>query len=146
MPARVPITRFRDNLGPAFSQAIHEHRPQFIERNNREHGVLLGSDDLMALLAQHEFHPEVFREEGAISVWLPEFAVYGRGPALDAAITDLLDEIRAYVDEYLEDPRRYRSAPNRAHHYGHVLRAAVADIRAELQDVVFAEPREANST
>jgi Antitoxin of toxin-antitoxin, RelE / RelB, TA system len=142
MPASIPITRFRESLGPAFSEAIHEHRPQFIERNNREHGVLLGKDDVLRLLAGHEFHPEVFHEDGAVSIWLPEFGIYGRGPRFAEAVDDLLGEIRAYIDEFLDEPRAYLAAPNRAPHFGHVLKAALADIRGELRDVVFAEPRE----
>jgi len=142
MIAETPITRLRDHLGPAFSDVVQEHRPQFIERNGRDHGVLLGHDEILRLLEPHGFHPEVFHEDQAVSIWLPEFALYGRGTSFGEAMEDLVDEVQAYVEEYLSDPAAYLSAPNRAHHFSHVLKAALADLRGELDAVLFAEPRE----
>ncbi|MGA9762405.1 MAG: hypothetical protein WBQ14_08285 [Gaiellaceae bacterium] len=55
---------------------------------------MLGRDDLLRLVAGHEFHPEVFSEEEAVSVWLPEFALYGRGGSFLEVQEDLLDEVR----------------------------------------------------
>jgi hypothetical protein len=82
-------------------------------------------------------------EPGAVNIWLPELALYGRGPDFDAARDDLLDEVRDYVDEYVERAAEFLRAPNRAHHYPFVLKALLADVRNELEDVLFAEPASA---
>jgi antitoxin YefM len=140
--AETPITRLRDRLGPAFSDAVSGHRPQFIERNGREHGLLLGYEEACRLVEPHEFHPEVLFEEDAVSIWLPEFTLYGRGSDLDEATEDLLDEVRAYVEEYLAETELFLRAPNRSHHFPWVLKAALADLGGRLQQVLLAEPRQ----
>jgi hypothetical protein len=112
-----------------------------IERRD-ERAVLVGLDDLDVLLAPHEFHPEAYFEDDAVTLWLPEFALYGRGCNYDEAQEDLVDEVRSYVTDYLEDAAAYLNAPNRSHHYPHVVRALVSDARGRLADVLFAPPRE----
>jgi len=75
-----------------------------------------------------------------VSIWLPEFAVYGEGATYAEAKADLLDEVRVYVDEYLLHAEDYRRAPNRAAHFPHVLKAYLADLRGELDLLLFSGP------
>lgn len=140
MPEVLNITSARRMLGDVVTDAVVHHRPVSIERNRRDQALVLGRDDILRLVVGHEFHPEVFSEEGAVSVWLPEFALYGRGGSFLEAQEDLLDEVRLYVDEYVERADEFLRAPNRAHHYPWVLRALIAELRGELAEVLFAEP------
>ncbi|MGH3010897.1 MAG: hypothetical protein ACRDMY_03485 [Gaiellaceae bacterium] len=144
MPEALNISAVRDKIGDFLTEAVTHHRPVAIGRR-RDQALLLGSDDVLRLVAAHEFHPEVIVEEGAVSIWLPEFALYGRGDSFADAHEDLLDEVRDYVDEYVERADEFMRAPNRAHHYPWVLRALLADLRDELADVLFAEPAEARA-
>jgi len=139
MPDSLTITQFRDSVGPVFSGAVRQHRPAKIDRSD-ESAVLLGLSELLALIEGHEFHPRVYREDAAVSLWLPEFGLYGRGASFLEAREDLLGEVRAYIDDYLHDAELYMRAPNRAHHFPHVLRAWVADSMGELAAVLFARP------
>ena len=140
MPEVLNITSARRIIGDVVTDAVVHHRPVPIERNRRDQALVLGRDDILRLVAGHEFHPEVFNEEGAVSAWLPEFALYGRGGSFLEAQEDLLDEVRLYVDDYLERADEFLRAPNRAHHYPWVLRALIAELKEELADVLFAEP------
>jgi hypothetical protein len=133
------MTEFRRSIGPVFSEAVQRHRPVKIDRA-RESGVLFGAAEVLALLADRQFHPEVYREQGMVSIWLPEFAIYGRGASFSAARDDLLEEVRAYVEEYLDEVELYARAPNRAGHFPFVIRAWLADASGELVDVLFAPP------
>jgi Antitoxin of toxin-antitoxin, RelE / RelB, TA system len=72
-----------------------------------------------------------------VSIWLPEFQIYGRGSDLSAARGDLLQEVREYVAEYLEGIEIYRSAPNRRAHFAHIIKALVADLSGRLDTVIF---------
>ena len=85
------------------------------------------------------FEPEIFKENSAVSIWLPEFQVYGRGKDLAAARLDLLDEVREYVLEYLEEVDSYRAARNRRAHFPHVIKALRADLSGHLDSVIFAD-------
>lgn len=143
MPATLTITEFRHSIGPTFSDVVRGHRPVRIDRGARESGVLLGDDEVLALVANRHFHPEVFREGRDVSIWLPEFALYGRGASFAEAREDLLDEVREYVDEYLGEVELYSRAPNRADHFPFVIRAWLADASGGLADVLFAPPVDA---
>jgi Antitoxin of toxin-antitoxin, RelE / RelB, TA system len=140
VPSALNITEFRRSIGPTFSAAVQGHRPVKIDRGTHQSGVLFGTEEALALVANWEFHPEVYREEEAVSIWLPEFALYGRGASFSRAREDLLDEVRNYVDEYLDEVELYSRAPNRAAHFPFVIRAWLADASGGLVDVLFAPP------
>jgi Antitoxin of toxin-antitoxin, RelE / RelB, TA system len=140
VPAALNITEFRRSIGPTFSEAVQRHRPVKIDRGARESGVLFGAEEARALVANCEFHPEVYREEEAVSIWLPEFALYGRGASFSTARDDLIAEVRNYVEEYLDEVELYSRAPNRASHFPFVIRAWLSDASDELVDVLFAPP------
>ena len=61
MPAALSITEFRRSIGPVFTDAVQRHRPVRIDRGTRESGVLFGDEEVLALVANRHFHPEVFR-------------------------------------------------------------------------------------
>ena len=132
-------TEARQAWADVLTHVLHNRHPIGIERRG-EFAFLLGGDELDTLLADRTFSPEVFFETDAVSVWLPELALYGRGGTFEEACADLLDEVRDYVDEYVADFELYRRSPNRAPHFGHVMRALVADAVGRLEDVVFATP------
>lgn len=136
------ITEFRNAIGPIFTDAVRKHRPVRIDRGGHESGLLMGVDDALVLVHGHEFHPEVYDGEGTVSIWLPEFGLYGRGKSFAEARDDLLGEVRVYVKEYLDESELYMRSPNRAHHFGHVVKAWLADSSGQLVDVLFAQPRE----
>lgn len=143
MPSALTITEFRRSIGPAFTDAVQRHRPVRIDRGARESGVLLGDEEVLALVANRHFHPEVFQEGKEVSIWLPEFALYGRGPSFAEAREDLLEEVREYVEEYLGEVELYSRASNRTDHFPFVIRAWLADASGELADVLFAPPADA---
>jgi hypothetical protein len=140
-PATISITEARKTMAALFSEVVNAHRPSVIEHQSGGAGLLLAVDDADRLLVGCEFHPEVFFESEAASIWLPELELYGRGAHYEAAEADLLDEVRAYAEEYWKEIDRYRAAPNRQQHFPYLLRAILADRRGELRDVLFAEPQ-----
>jgi len=142
----VTITEFRAKAGPFFDMAIHDHQPLVIQRGATDRGLLLGEAEAIAVLGDRRFNPEVMRSQGSVSVWLPEFAVYGEGSSYAEAKEDLLSEVRLYVDEYLDDTRAYMAAPNRAAHLPYVLKAHLADVRGQLAETIFPAPPAAAST
>ncbi len=133
------LSDVRDRISDVFTDAVVHHRPVPIARGGKDLGVLLGLEEIARLVEGISFEPEVFKEERAVNVWLPEFQIYGRGKDLAAARLDLLNEVRDYVLEYLEEIDSYRAAPNRRAHFPHVIKALVADLSGRLDDVIFAD-------
>ncbi len=138
MSITVTSTEARSNWSAFFRRAVHDRSPVAIERGSDDLGVLIGADELDLLLANNVFSPETFFEPSAVSLWLPELALYGRGPSFVEARADLIDEVRAYVEEYLADAPLYLRAPNRDHHFPWVIKAYVADAAGRLDDLLFA--------
>jgi hypothetical protein len=133
------LSDVRDRISDVFTDAVVRHRPVPILRGGKDLGLLLGIEEVVRLVEDVSFEPEVFKEAGAVNVWLPEFQVYGRGKDLATARLDLLDEVRDYVLEYLEEIDSYRAAPNRRAHFPHVIKALVADLSGHLDSVIFAD-------
>lgn len=136
----VTITAFREQSGPVFTEAVQRHRPQLIRRGRDDRGLLVGLDEVWAMVADRAFNPQVMRGDEGVSIWLPEFEVYGEGDTYAEAKDELLDEVRAYVNEYLENADEYRRAPNRAGHFPHVVKALIAESRGELEQTIFPSP------
>ena len=133
------LSDVRDRISDVFTDAVVHHRPVPIARGGKDLGVLLGLEEVARLVEGISFEPEVFKEERAVNVWLPEFQIYGRGKDLADARLDLLNEVRDYVLEYLDEIDSYRAAPNRRAHFPHVIKALVADLSGRLDNVIFAE-------
>ncbi|MGI8623544.1 MAG: hypothetical protein ACR2NB_08660 [Solirubrobacteraceae bacterium] len=140
MVGEVTITEFRDHARAVFTKVVQAHQPQVIRRGAEDRGLLVGLDEMWALLADRTFSPRVMRGDAGVSIWLPEFEVYGEGDTYAEAKAELLDEVRVYVAEYLEHADEYRRAPNRAGHLPHVVKALVAEARGELEQAIFPPP------
>jgi hypothetical protein len=141
----ISVTEARKRWAEVFSQAVEDRWPVPIERGRDERGLLLGFDEVILLLAPYTFTTEVFFETDAVSIWLPELQLYGRGATFEAAQADLVDEVNAYVEEFLADARLYLRSPNRAAHFPWILRAYVANAAGELTGALFAAPDETHT-
>jgi hypothetical protein len=141
------ITHFRSQIGPLFTEAASRHRPLAISRGQEDLCVLLGADEADALVAGHRFSPRVYSVQGSdrVQIWLDEFAVYGEGGSLADAKEDLLDEVRAYVEEYMDEADLYRRSPPHAERFPNVLRAYIASLRGNLAEVIFPGPPESSA-
>lgn len=142
MPAPIPINDVRHRISEIFTAVVHAHSPVFVQRGARDLGMLIDLDELERLLSVYSFHPEVLLGDDDVSIWLPELALYGRGSSYEEAREDLVEETRDYVEDFLADADDYLHAPNRRDHLPHVVRAAVADLRGALAEVLFAVPKE----
>ncbi len=134
----VSVTEARKAWSDYFTRAVTGRWPVAIERGGDDLAVLIGADELGLLLDGYAFAPEVFFEANAVSIWLSEFALYGRGRTFEDARLDLVDEVRAYVAEYLGDAPLYLRSPNRAQQFPWVLKAYLTDVAGRLEDVLFA--------
>lgn len=122
---------------------LHEHAlrhlPTRITRRRAGPAVLLSESDFRAVLRRYTFSPEVFFEPSAVSIWLPELAVWGRGPSFAEARGDLIDEIDQLLG-VLEHDERARLAPNIVERLPWIYRLMTAASDEEMADMLFAEP------
>ncbi len=138
----ITATEARKRWADVFSQAVEDRWPVTIQRGGDERGLLIGFDEVSLLLDPYAFTTEVFFEPDAVSIWLPELQLYGRGATFEDAQGDLVDEVNAYVEEFLADARLYLRSPNRAVHFPWILRAYVANATGELTAALFSTPED----
>jgi len=136
----VTITAFRQQSGLVFTDVVQRHRPQVIRRGRDDRGLLVGLDEAWAMVADRGFSPQLLRGDEGVSIWLPEFELYGDGATYAEAKADLLDEVLAYLREYLANADEYRRTPNRAGHFPHAVKALIAETRGELEEAIFPGP------
>ena len=136
----VSISQFREHSGPLFTEVVQRHTQRLIRRGRHDRGLLIGLDEVWGLLVDRTFAPQVMRGDDGVAIWLPEFELHGQGDTYAQAKNDLLAEVRVYVSEYLANADEYLRAPNRAGHFGHVLKARLADLRGQLEQVIFPGP------
>src|SRR3989304_4750059 len=128
----------RSGLADLHERALR-HLPTRITRRRSESTVLLSEADFRALLGRYAFHPDVFFEGGAVSIWLPELAMWGRGSSFAEAREDLLDEIEQLLG-VLESDERARLAPNMVERLPWIYRVLGARSDDELIEILFAAP------
>lgn len=141
MPELLSASDVRSRWSEVLRRTVNDRQPVAIERAGVDRAVLIGAEELDRLLLDFTFHAEVFFEGGVVSVWLPELALYGRGESFDDARDDLVQEVRDYVDEYVEEAPLYLRAPNRADHFPYVMRALVSDALGRLPETLFPTDR-----
>jgi hypothetical protein len=124
---------------PDLQDAAAAHEPTRITRRRGATAILMSEEDFLALLGPFGFVPEVFFEAGAVAIWLPELAIWGRGPTFAEAQADLLDEIDQLLALAKAD-ERMRSAPDIVKRLPWIYRLSqAADDEARLA-ILFAEP------
>lgn len=134
----IPYSQARADLANLFEAAI-QHLPSRIDRRRAAPAVLISLEDLKTLLASFEFHPEVLFEAGAVGIWLPELAIWGRGASFEEARADLLGEVEELLAQ-LAASSRLRAAPNIVERLPWIYRLMSTDTDAERMELLFTEP------
>lgn len=139
MNDRFKFSDARREFSSVYDRVSRDGAIVVVERRGSPAVAMVPLDQLRAdLAALYRFASEVlFEDDGSVSIWLPELAVYGRGDDLDDAIDDLLDEVEDYVEDWHD---HLRHAPNHAARIGWVRRIELAEDRDELRRMLFASP------
>lgn len=134
----IAYSQARADLANLFDDAL-AHLPARITRRRAEPAVLVSLEDFRRLLDRFEFAPETLFEPSAVSIWLPELAIWGRGPSFDDARADLLDEVDQLLALVATD-RRLRSAPNIVDRLPWIYRLQLAEDDREREAMLFVAP------
>lgn len=139
MSDRFKFSDARREFSSVYDRVSREGAIVVVQRRGSPAVAMVPLDQLRAALAAlYPFASEVlFEDDGSVSVWLPELAVYGRGGDLDDAIDDLIDEVEDYVEEWYDS---LRHAPNHVARIGWVRRIELAEDRDELRRMLLESP------
>jgi hypothetical protein len=113
---------------------VHQRRPQLIRRHRgKEAMLLLPPDDLARALRAFHFESSVTYSEDEVTVALDQFGVLGFGATFEEALSDAVEELRAYAQRYFADAAFYAKT-DRSSHWPWLLRFALTppDQQAQL--------------
>lgn len=101
-------------LSDLMTSVVHGHRPKAVDRHHgKEEMLLLGREEVMALLESFEFQPKVSVSEGEFVVRLPELGLIAGGESFDEALDELVELAEAYAEQYLARLEFYRETDRR---------------------------------
>ena len=134
-----PFSRAKAELSALMDQVVREHRPAVIERR-REAMVALSLGDMRDLLASFRLEPRVSVGRRQTTATLDDLGLVGTGRDVDAALEDLLEEMRSYAADYVSRFSFYMQTDRRTH-APYVLRFALTPA-AEQRGLLTEEPAE----
>ena len=135
----ITASQARNQFADIYEAAL-AHRPTSIHRRRGGSAVMLDGGDFDALLRAFEFSPEVFFEQGAVSIWLPELKIWGRGETFAKAQADLLDEIDELI-ALVESDAAMRATPQTVRQLPWIYRLMRTSSDEDRTAVLFAAPQ-----
>ncbi len=123
----------RSQLSRVFDEVVEDLRPVLIRRKGREEALLLRRAELEVLLEPFTLTAQVRREQdGSVTIAVDELEWAVNAPTRDAAVKELLDDLRQYAGDYLARAPVFLRAPNRRTHFPYVLRILLTSSDEEL--------------
>ena len=112
----MPFSPAKSQLSEVMTEVVFRHQIRVVSRHNgKEQMLLVGADDLVAMLAGQEFDVRVVFDEGEVTTFVEGLDVVGFGETLDEAIEDLLNKLREYTTRYFQDLTKYLATSRRTH-------------------------------
>lgn len=103
-------------LSDLMTSVVHGHRPKAVDRHHgKEEMLLLGREEVMALLESFEFQPKVSVSGGEFVVRLPELGLIAGGESFDGALDELVELAEEYAKQYFARLEFYRETDRRQH-------------------------------
>jgi predicted RNase H-like HicB family nuclease len=120
------------------NDVVHRHHPQVVGRHRgKERMLLMGLDDISAVLESFRFEPRVSVSDGAFVIRLPELNLVSGGATYEDAIAELVELVEEYSEEFLPRLDFYMQT-DRRQHLPWLLRFALTP--EESRSKMLAEP------
>jgi predicted RNase H-like HicB family nuclease len=104
----------KTKLSELMTAVVHGHRPKVVDRHHgKEEMVLVGREELVALLEGFRFEPKVSVSEGEFIIRLPELGLIASGDSLDQALDELVELSEAYAEDYFDRLEFFRETDRR---------------------------------
>jgi len=110
----IAFSEAKAKLSDLMTSVVHGHRPKAVGRHRgKEEMLLLGRDEMMALLESFAFRPKVSVSEGEFVVRLPEFGLIAGGESFDEAVDELVELAEEYAEQYFARLEFFRETDRR---------------------------------
>jgi antitoxin of RelE/RelB toxin-antitoxin system len=129
----VGFSSAKTDLSSVMDTVVHERHPTLVYRHKgkKEAMLLVRPDDLAKWLESFRVSLRVTLGEGDAAVEAGDLGVVGIGETFEAAMEDLVEELRLYTRRYFEQAGLYMHS-DRARHYPQLLRFALTPAEQQL--------------
>lgn len=137
MLAELQFTEARNQFSTLYDSVFNSFSPAIVKRKQNEQVAILRVDLLKMVLEDYKLKPEIIHEDdGSITLALDFLELYVNDTTLDLAITDLVEDLKIYAQDYLDRSQLFLHAPNRKSHFPYVLRILLCDNDTQIQTLL----------
>ncbi len=131
------FTEARKEFSSMYNEVFNSYKPVIIKRKQAEEVLVLRADLQKMLLSKFTLKPEILHEDdGSVTVALDILEMYVNGETLDKAITDLVQDLKNYAQDYIDRSQLFLNAPNRRSHFPYVLRILLCENDEEIRSLL----------
>lgn len=131
------FTNARRSLTDLFDGVWHRYLPALVRRKQTEEVLLVRRDLQQDILTAYKLKPEVQTEDdGSVTLSLDALELYVNAPDLEAAITEMVQELKLYAADYKERIQLFLNAPNRRQHFPYILRIWLCENDDEIKSLL----------
>ena len=131
------LSTARQRFSEVYTETYAQYRPSVIKRNKGEEILLLRSDLQKMLLQKHTIITNVIREDdGSVTITTEPLDLYANADNEDAAINELIQEMKDYANDYLDRASFFLQSPNRRDHFPYVLRISLCQSDQEIRQML----------
>lgn len=140
MLTEVNFTNARKTLSEIHDSVWHKYHPVIINRRQNEEVIVLRRELQQDILQAYHFKPEILSEEdGSVTVALNELDIAVNAPNKEAALDELVKELKLYSQDYLDRSQLFFNATNRKGHFPYVLRVTLCNNDSEIRSLLELE-------
>lgn len=140
----VGFTEAKSGLSGLMTEVVHGHRTELIERHGgKEAAVLMSREDLVSLLSDYRFRPQVALSGNEATAVLEDLGLIGAGADFEEAMENLVRELRQYAHQFLVERPTFYLQTARARHAPWLLRFALTPPDEQL-DLLYDDSRVAS--
>lgn len=130
--ARNSLTSVIDRVQDLFPVVI---KPR---KQSESHTLLLNETLVRQILQNFKFRIAVYQEDdGSVTLGMDDLELYVNGDCEEHAIDQLVEDLLTYAKQYMENPSRYFSAPNRRHHFPYLLKVLLCNNHEEVKQLLL---------
>ncbi|KAF0194046.1 MAG: hypothetical protein FD169_2092 [Bacillota bacterium] len=134
MLSELNLTDARKGFSALYDDVYNSFRPTIVTRKNSEEVLVMRADLQRMVLSHFSLQPQVYQEDdGSVTLALDELDLFVNATTADQALTELINDMKAYAQDYLERSQLFLHAPNRRGHFPYVLRIMLCENDQEIR-------------
>jgi antitoxin YefM len=137
MLTEIQFTEARNQFSTLYDTVFNTFNPAIIKRKQTEEIALLRVDLLKMVLTGFTLQPEILPEkDGSVTLALDQLELYVNNLTFEAALADLIQDLKIYAQDYIERPQLFLQSPNRKGHFPYILSVLLCDNDDEIRSLL----------